>query len=119
MLGLGNAKRRSEGYRFRVSDAMEMPHRGYLLRLRKVDGNPSASDVKVGATLRLAAPDGRSRVITIADHSVTQGKGGQARLDRTGELDIVIGRQDGWIDDAPVGIGWIAVGPVGDDEADD
>jgi hypothetical protein len=119
MLGLGKSKKRGEPFRFRVSDAMEMPHRGYLLRLRRADGTPSATDLNVGARLRLSRPDGQARVVTIADHSVTQGKGGQARLDRTGEFDVVIDRADGWIEDMPVGIGWMASGPVDEEGARD
>jgi hypothetical protein len=112
MLGFRKSAGTGEPFRFRVSDALEMPHRGYLLRLRVVDGKPSAAALKPGAAVRLHAPDGRDRLVRIVDHAVTGGKGGQARLDRLGEFDFVIGREDGWIDADVVEIGWTVSGPV-------
>ena len=40
-------------FRFRVSDAVQVPLRGMLLRLRLNEGAPSVKDLAVGRTLRL------------------------------------------------------------------
>jgi hypothetical protein len=108
-------KRGGEPFRFRVSDAVEMPLRGFLLRLRVLEGRPAVADLAVGGRLRLASPSGRERVIRIHDHAVTAGRQTQERLDRLGEFDIVIVRPDAFIDDECVEIGWTASGPVADD----
>jgi hypothetical protein len=115
MLGFGKSKKAGGPYRFRVSDALEMPHRGFLLRLRVSEGTPQVGSLAVGESFLLIAPDGRERVARISDHSVTAGRVTQERLDRVGEFDVVIDRADGWIDDDVVEIGWTVAGPVGDE----
>jgi hypothetical protein len=109
---LGRSNKRGEPFRFRVSDAVEMPNRGFLLRLRLLDGHAAVGDLSVGSHVRLIAPDGRERVARIFDHSVTAGRQTQERLEQTREFDFVIERADAFIDDEPVAIGWIAAGPV-------
>ncbi len=99
------------GFRFRVSDAVAVPLRGMLLRLRRIEGQPSMKQLRKGSKLRLIAPDGSERDITIVDYSTTGGRATQERLDRTGELDIVISPDDALVDDTPVEIGWFATAP--------
>lgn len=100
----------NDSFRFRVSDAVEIPKRGYLLRLRLLAGAPRISDFRPGREIVLRAPDGAERAVTVMDLAVTGGKPSQARLDRLRELDIVISLEDALADDQPVKIGWFVVG---------
>lgn len=113
-----NAWKRSRSgagrFRFRVSDAVEVPLRGWLLRLRLVDGQASAGALAIGRKLRLTSPSGNERVVTITAHAVTGGRQTQARLDRTREMDVMIEREDAGSDATRVDIGWMALGPVSD-----
>lgn len=105
-------------FRFRVSDIVDVPLRGHLIRLRLVEGKPAIADLVIGRRLRLTSPAGDDRTITIADHAVTGGTQTQQRLERTRELDIVVSGEDAGHGHAAVGLGWIASGPVsgeGDD----
>lgn len=105
---------RQEGeFRFRVSDAVMVPLRGLMLRLRLLEGTPSIKDVGVGRRLRLTSPSGESRELAIVAHSVTGGKQTQKRLDQVRELDVVVAEVDGATGGSPVDIGWVATGPVG------
>lgn len=99
-------------FRFRVSDSLEVPLRGHLLRLRVVEGRPALRDLRPGSRLKLQSPKGEERVVTISDHAVTNGRPSQDRLERTRELDVVISREDAGSGAERVGIGWIAHGPV-------
>lgn len=96
-------------FTFRVSDVVEVPLRGTLLRLRLVDGTPSMDDLGVGAALRLRSPAGVERDVQVTAHAVTGGKPTQERLDRVGELDVLI---DNGAAGEPIEIGWMASGPV-------
>lgn len=106
---MSKGKNESGGaFRFRVSDVVDVPLRGTLLRLRLVDGTPSMSDLGVGAVLKLHARDGTEREVRIVGHAVTGGAATQRRLERVREVDVLI-------DDAAaeaVEIGWMASGPV-------
>jgi hypothetical protein len=99
-------------YTFRVSDALDVPMRGHMLRLRLVDGAPSMGDLAVGKSLRLKSPDGLTRDIPIVAHSVTSGMPTQKRLDSTRELDVIIDSGLARGDGQPIEIGWVATGPV-------
>jgi hypothetical protein len=115
MLGFRKKKGGTGGaFQFRVSDVVDVPLRGIVLRLRVVDGTPSLGDLGVGALLTLRSPAGAERTVRIAAHSVTAGKPTQARLDRTREFDVLIAEDDAARDREPVEIGWLASGPVGD-----
>lgn len=98
-------------FRFRVSDVVEVPLRGIMLRLRLVDGMPSVADLGVGSELLLRGGTGPERRVRIAAHSVTGGRPTQKRLDRTREFDVILAAED----DAavPIEIGWMATGPAG------
>lgn len=106
------AKRESsEPFRFNVSDALAVPLRGCLLRLRLLDGTPSVDQLKPGVPLRLRGPEGEERVVTIRARSLTGGRNEQMRLDRAGLYDVIIDDEDAYRA-PPVGIGWTAEGPV-------
>ena len=100
-------------FRFRVSDAVMVPLRGLMLRLRLLDGTPSMKDLAVGRRVRLTSPTGESRELAIMAHSVTGGRQTQKRLDQLKELDVLVAEVDGATGGSPVDIGWVASGPVG------
>lgn len=101
---------REGSFRFRVSDAVEVPLRGWLLRLRLLEGAPALSELRPGHFLRLRAPDGEVRDVRIIDYSITGGRATQARLERTRELDVVISKADARRGGRPIEIGWMVVG---------
>lgn len=111
MPGLGKEKARGGTYRFRVSDVVDVPLRGTVLRLRVVEGTPALADLGPGSTIRLRAPDGAERTVTITAFAVSMGKPSQERLDRYRELDVVISDEEA-VTGGPVEIGWTASGPA-------
>jgi hypothetical protein len=96
-------------FRFRVSDAVDVPHRGMLLRLRLMEGTPSIADLRPGRYLLLRSPDGVERWVRVLDFAIVGGRATQARLERTRELDIVISQADAHRDGRPIEIGWQVV----------
>ena len=112
-MGFFSKKKTAGGpFEFRVSDAVQVPRRGYLLRLKVLSGTPALDDVKPGRKIKLRAPDGTERVVDVRDFSVTQGFPSQERLEKYRELDIIISQEDGAADGREVQIGWVASGPV-------
>ncbi|HSJ31736.1 MAG TPA: hypothetical protein VK933_09890 [Longimicrobiales bacterium] len=107
----GSSKSRGGEYTFRVSDVVDVPLRGTVLRLRVVEGTPSMSDLAVGSRLRLRSPAGAERLVTIQGYAVSSGKATQDRLDRVRELDVRISDDEATTDGA-VEIGWMASGPA-------
>ena len=102
----------SGDFRFNVSDALDVPLRGFLLRLRLEDGAPSVKDIGSGTRLRLTSPTGQERVVTVKDKSVTGGRNTQARLEKTGQIDVIVASDEAYAGGDPIGIGWKAEGPV-------
>lgn len=100
-------------FRFRVSDAASVPLRGYLLRLKLIEGEPSLDRLRTGATLTLQAPDGSEREIRVKAHSATAGRPSRDRLQATREVDIIISRADAGSEDQVVDIGWEVGPPAG------
>lgn len=98
------------GYRFRVSDAVPVPLRGMLLRLRLLDGTPRLDDLEPGEEIRIVAPDGASRTARVKAMAVTGGRPTQRRLEQERQLDLVIGPEDARQDGRSVAIGWYVVG---------
>ena len=97
-----------EGFRFRVSDVYEVPFRGTMVRLKLLDGAATMKGLRPGRSLWLAPAEGEGRRVTIKDIGVTSGRGRQERLDRTGELDVLISAEDAGAG-PPVRIGWEAL----------
>lgn len=95
-------------YRFRVSDAYFVPLRGWMLRLKLLDGAFAPSMLKPPGSLRLTAPDGEERVVTVTGLSVTGGFQKKERVDAYKEFDVVIPEADAVREDRPVRIGWVA-----------
>jgi hypothetical protein len=114
-MGLFGKKKKDSGpFRFRVSDAVQVPLRGYLLRLKLQDGTPALTDIAPGKKLRMRGPHGGERIIHVKDYSATEGFPSQDKLDKRRELDIVIDQSDGLVDGEEIQIGWTASGPVKD-----
>jgi hypothetical protein len=99
-------------FEFRVSDSMAVPLRGRLLRLKLAGGSPSEKAIAIGQRVRVTAPSGRDRVVTILDHAIIGGQNSRARMERTRELDVVIPFDEAAVDGVPIGIGWSVSGPV-------
>jgi hypothetical protein len=99
-------------YRFRVSDAYFVPLRGWMLRLKLLDGSFEPSMLKPGTALRLIAPDGHEREVSVFGLAATGGRQKQDRVDSYGEFDIIIPQTDAVRDDRSVALGWEAV-PAG------
>jgi hypothetical protein len=109
---MATRKRQGGPFQFRVSDSLDVPLRGWLLRLRLQGGTPSLKDLAAGRQLNLVGPTGQERTVTILDHAVTGGRVTQERLERTRELDVVISQMDAHGAGDVVEIGWTASGPV-------
>jgi hypothetical protein len=117
MLGIGRKSERGTAFQFRVSDVVATPLRGTLLRLRLIEGEPSMQDLGVGSALRLQR-DGAERRVRITAHAVTGGRATQRRLERARELDVIVADETAG-DAPPIDIGWLASGPVREDDAAD
>ncbi len=96
-------------FRFRVSDAYFVPLRGWMLRLKLLGGDFAPSMLKPGKSLRLRAPDGEERTVTVKGLSATGGFQRKDRVDEYKEFDLVIPTEDAVRDDRSVAIGWEAV----------
>jgi hypothetical protein len=114
-MGLFSKKKKATGpFQFRVSDSVQVPLRGYLLRLKLLNGEPQLDDLSPGRRIRIKAPSGRERVITVKDFSATAGFPSQEKLEQHRELDIIVEATEGVVDGEEIEIGWIASGPVQD-----
>ncbi len=96
-------------FRFNVSDAYFIPLRGWMLRLKLVDGSFEPSMLSTGSSFRLVAPDGHERTATVKGLSVTGGRQTKERVETYREYDIVIPAEDAVADGRQVDIGWTAV----------
>ena len=99
-------------YRFRISDAYFVPLRGWMLRLKLLDGEFEPSMLKPGSSLRLSAPDGAEHTVTVKGLAATGGFQRKDRVDAYGEFDVVIPAEDRFLENMNVAIGWQA-GPAG------
>lgn len=95
-------------FRFRVSDSYFIPLRGWMLRLKLLEGDFEPSMLSPGHSLRLSAPDGQERTVTVKGLSVTGGFQKKERVETYKEFDVVIPEEDARRDDRQVGIGWEA-----------
>lgn len=95
-------------YRFRVSDSYFIPLRGWMLRLKLLEGDFDPGMLEPGRSFRLSAPDGEERTVTVKGLSVTGGFQKKQRVDTYKEFDVVIPESDAIRDDRQVAIGWEA-----------
>ncbi len=98
------------GFRFRVSDAVPVPLRGMMLRLKLLEGTPRLEALEPGEEIRIVAPDGETRVARVKAISMTEGRPTQERLEQQRQLDLVIGPEDAGQNGHAVAIGWHVVG---------
>jgi hypothetical protein len=111
MLGFGRKNKSGGGpFLFRVSDVVQVPLRGTVLRLRVVEGQPVLGDLAVGRQVVLRNPGGEEQRVAITAHPLTGGRPSQERLDRTREFDVLVDLAS--LQGGPVEIGWMASGPV-------
>jgi hypothetical protein len=80
-----------------------------MLRLKLVDGSFDPKALAPGSSLRLVAPDGEERTVTVKGLPTTGGRQTKERVDTYREYDIVIPDEDGTAGEREVGIGWTAV----------
>jgi hypothetical protein len=99
-------------FRFRVSDSYFIPLRGWMLRLKLLEGDFEPDMLAPGRPLRLSAPDGQERTVTVKGLSVTGGFQKKQRVDAYKEFDVVIPEEDALRDDRQIAIGWEAT-PAG------
>lgn len=96
---------------FRVLESFDHPHGGRILRLRLQGGEaPSLKELK-GATLLARGPDGEEDRIKVGGFALFGGKPSDARLIRTGRIDVVLDQEDGGSGDAVVRR-WTLSGPA-------
>lgn len=95
-------------YRFRVSDSYFIPLRGWMLRLKLLDGSFDPAMLTPGASLQLTGPGGEERTVTVKGLSVTGGFQKKDRVDTYREFDVVIPEQDAMRDNGRIAIGWEA-----------
>jgi hypothetical protein len=90
--------------RFLVLDAMAGPHGGQILRLRLQSGEaPSVRSLK-GARLTALGPDGGRASLRVTGFPLFGGKASDARLDRTGRVDVTVEPVDSG--SSAVGLQW-------------
>ncbi len=104
------AKSPNGAYRFRVSDTVDVPLRGVMLRLKLLEGVPALEGLEPGETIRLVSPNGESRSAKVLALSVTGGRATQEQLERNRQLDVVISPEAAREGGRPVEIGWFVIG---------
>lgn len=97
---------------FKVLDALEGPHGGLILRLRLQSGeSPSIRRLK-GARMKATSPDGsQERFFRVEGFAVFGGHPSDARLARTGRVDIHV-TPEGPAEDSPISLRWEVIGPL-------
>lgn len=100
-------------YRFRVSDAYHVPLRGWLLRLKLLDGDFEPSMLKTGTRIRLTSPTGDERTASVRGLAATGGRQSADRVAAYREFDIIIPESDAVQNGRAIDLGWM-VGPDGD-----
>lgn len=97
-----------EPFGMTVSDIMDVPLRGLVLRLKVVSGSAKVAELAIGRKLRLIGPSGEHQVVRILAHPLAGGKVTQKRLDKYGEFDALIGPADAGGTTAPINFGFRA-----------
>lgn len=96
---------------FRVIDAVALPYKGQLLRLRLAEGNaPPVRELK-GSRLLARSPDGEEQTLRVIEFATVGGRPSDRRLARTGRIDLVVDSEDGRARPS-VTTRWEVMGPV-------
>jgi hypothetical protein len=97
--------------RFKVIDAMDAPFVGRLIRLRIQEGPaPRVRDLR-GARLSAESPEGKRETLRVVGFAATGGRPTDARLARTGRVDLVVCSEPGG-ERPSVATRWTVTGPV-------
>lgn len=88
-------QRLAQKHAFRVIDAMDAPHRGRIIRLRFQGGQPPTLRELKGAILRARSPRGEEESLKVLGFFLPGGKPSDARLNRTGRIDLLVERETG------------------------
>jgi len=88
---------------FRVTDAMDAPHGGRILRLKLETGTPLQIGKLKGAGLLAVSPLGRLCRFRVASFATIGGKVRQRRFQETGRVDLHIYEDD---DTGPIELAW-------------
>ena len=104
------AQKQLQKVAFLVIDAMDAPFRGRIIRLRLQGGHPPASRELKGAVLQAKSPQGEEETLKVVGFFLPGGRPSDARLTRTGRVDLIVEKKDG--DDRPiVSAKWEITGP--------
>ena len=95
---------------FLVIDAMDAPHRGRVIRLRLQGGQPPVLRELKGARLQARSPEGEGETLKVVGFFLPGGRPSDARLSRTGRVDLLVEREDGG-DRPMVSACWEVTGP--------
>lgn len=97
---------------FRVLDALEGPHGGVILRLRLQSGEAPSIRALKGARVKAVSPDGsQERFFRVEGFAVFGGRPSDARLARTGRVDVHV-TPEGSAEDSAVSLRWEVIGPL-------
>ncbi|MDE2874699.1 MAG: hypothetical protein OXU69_07975 [Gemmatimonadota bacterium] len=92
---------------YRIIDSYDHPHGGRILRLRLSRGEALTVKELKGGAMVATAPDGSETPIRVDGFALFGGKPGNARLARTGRVDVHV--RDAAARD--MGPGWELAGP--------
>lgn len=93
---------------YRIIDAYDHPHGGRILRLRLGRGQALTVKELKGEALVATSPDGTESRIRVEGFALFGGKPGNARLVRTGRVDIHVHDEAA----GEMGPGWTVAGPA-------
>ncbi len=93
-------------YRFRVSDAFAVPLRGWILRLKLLEGDFEPRMLARGTSFLLVDLDGQERETKVLGLPATAGRQTKDRVQQSREFDILIPAEDATRDGSEVALGW-------------
>lgn len=93
---------------YRIIDSYDHPHGGRILRLRLGRGQALTVKELKGSTMLATSPDGSETRIRVGGFALFGGKPSNARLVRTGRVDIHV-RDEGA---KQLDAGWTVAGPA-------
>ena len=80
---------------FKVIDALDAPHRGRIVKLRLREGEAPTVRQLRGARLLARSPGGEEEHLLVLGFAVFGGKPSDARISRTGRVDLVVDGENG------------------------
>lgn len=104
-------QRQAQKSAFLVIDAMDAPHQGRIIRLRLQGGRPPALRDLKGASLQARSPEGEEEALKVVGFFLAGGRPSDARMSRTGRVDLLVEREDG-VNRPTVSAQWEITGPT-------